>query len=196
MPLDFSACRIPEPCQRLIFAVTQPDACRQSGPCGTDCGEAGLRLIEADDGSGVYLDKSNFVRGLFVNILLTDARREDTNCGWTPGLVGGHWSESFISPSESGGIGVRIGSSLRYLRMNCSNEEAVSQVTSVLQEAGDKLRTYGVALDVEVEARYAGGGRVEASVVIIGPAGETTKVGTSAIKLSNGWVWEAEAANG
>lgn len=203
-PIDESRCALPMGCERRVFWATQLDACPPEDNCGTPCAVPGLRLIDvrdecAADGLGCFdstcpndavdtigttIDTANYVEGLALNILLTDARKPDTECGWLPGRRGGHWSESHI------GNGARIGSRVRFHSGRGSIQEQVNEIEALAQDDLAKLITYGVATKVDVTASYLGRGVVGVDAVIYGPAGaKVGRVGVKGQRAANGWVW-------
>ncbi|MGL5736316.1 MAG: phage GP46 family protein [Beijerinckiaceae bacterium] len=133
------------------------------------------------------ISTENWVAGLALNIILTDARKPDTLCGWYPGTRGGHWSDSFRGDS------LGTGSSIRFLKTDCSVGEMTAAVENALQSDLSKLVVHGVAREVKVTAKYAGKNTVDADVEIIGESGQSVRVGVSAERIKNSWVWGASA---
>lgn len=205
-PIDNSRCDTPLDCQRRVFWATQADACIPEDDCsGAACATPGLKLINipdecntdalgcydsscanpALDSLGITIDTSKYVEGLALNILLTDSRKPDTECGWLPGRRGGHWSETFIE-----GGGARVGSRVRFHSGKGSIQQQVNEIEALAQEDLSKLVTYGVATKVQVKATYLGRATVGVIATIFGPTGaEIGRVGISGQRAANGWVW-------
>lgn len=131
------------------------------------------------------ISTANWIQGLVLNMLLTDGRHEDKECGWRPGGMNGHWSESFIEG------GSKIGTSLRYMPTGTSINEAVRTVKAYIQDTLQKLVLYKVATGVEVEVVYLGGGNVSATATIKGSSGTLAKVGLTGSRLANSWAWNS-----
>ena len=197
--LDFSRCAAGPDDRRRVFWATQPDACGTQEPCpGVSCGVAGHRYVDSKQCNhpgiggcppscpsvvnGRSIDNSNWIRGLALNIVLTDGRLPDSDCGHLPGRRGGHWSESYAN-------GARISSKIRQLPTNCAVAESVRQVEDALTDDLGQMVAWGVAREVKASARYAGNNTIEASAEIIGDGGETTVVGLSGTRLVNAWAW-------
>lgn len=208
--IDNSRCVTPPTCERRVFWSTQIDACPPVEVCDQPCAVPGLRLVpvrdecaadglgcfdstcpnDAVDEIGTTIDTSNYVVGLALNILLTDARRDDTECGWLPGRRGGHWSETFIGGSAQTGSSARVGSRVRFHSGRGSIQEQVNEIEAYAQDDLAKLVTYGVASKVDVEAKYVGRGSVAVQATIYGSAGEVLgRVGVKGQRAANGWVW-------
>lgn len=198
--LDLSRCS-PAPDRRRRFWATQPDCASEEDACGP-CGVPGLRPVDVIDDCrtcmlgchdscshppplGVSLDTSEWVRGLALNILMTDARRDDTACGHRPGMRGGHWSESFVRSS--------IGSRWREIPATCAIAELVKLIETYVESDLSKLVAYGVATSVEVAVAYAGNNTMKIEATINGQAFGSARVGASLARLPNGWAW-GEAA--
>jgi phage gp46-like protein len=173
-------CDIPVAGRRKLFWSTQPD-CFPETSCDKECAGAGLRV------EGGKIDTSNWVVGLAMNIILTDAKKPDTECGWYPGTRGGHWSDSFRNDGRGSG------SSIRFLKTSCSVGEMAAEVQNALQHDLSKLVVYGVARSIKVTAKYAGKNTVDANVEILGENGQSVRVGVSAQRIKNSWVWGATA---
>lgn len=183
-------CKLPLAGRRRIFWTTQP--CRTAvDACGNECADYGIELecpnggncVEYAPGRGRTVKTTEWVRGLVLNILLTDGRRADTSCGWRPGTRGGHWSDSFrTQPGASG-------SSIRYLKSHGRIADAIAELLAFVKHDLHKLVTYGVASSVEVTAEYAGANVAKLAITVFGLNGEATKVGISGERKANAWVW-------
>ena len=196
-PLNFANCSPPASRKRRVFWATQP-TCGVSEPCpGEHCYDSGLVLMEAHScslGCNSPCDRvstgertianNDWVRGLILNILLTDGRREDRDCGYRPGTRGGHWSDSFR------GDGLSAGSLIRFINADCSVNQAVALAEAQITADMQKLVQWGVAYAVDVTATYRGRGVVDVVIEVTGLGGEVLNVGMSAKRLSNGWVWD------
>lgn len=185
-------CGTPLAGRRRVFWTTQP--CRtQVSDCGDQCADYGLQLecpnapdcVSYAPGRARTIRTTEWVRGLVLNILLTDGRRADTSCGWRPGTRGGHWSDSFRKQSGASG------SSIRYLKAHGRVAEAISELLAIVKRDMQKLIDYGVATGVDVIAEYVGGNRAKLSITVYGQDGETTNVGVSGQRSSNSWVISA-----
>lgn len=169
------------PGQRL-FWTTQPDACGTSDGCGinTECGRPGLSLQTTEDSA--TFASNDWVRSIALNMLLTDARRRDTRCGYVPGTLNGHWSESFAQ-------GQPIGSHVRYVNVSTSVRDAVLLIKAEVRATLQKLVDYGIAIDVEVDTRYNGNGQIGMAITIYGTAVDPTRIGVTATRNDNSWAW-------
>lgn len=168
--------------RRRRFWVTQANACMaESDNCDT-CARPGLNLICNDVGQ-VTINNSNYVVGLVLNILLTDARKPDNGCGYTPGTRGGFWADSF----RTDGLG--SGSKLRQISVNKTVREIVSLAKAYAQDDLKKLVAYGVAKSVNVEAEYKGSNRIALEITVNGEDGTVSKVGVLGERIKNSWVW-------
>jgi len=168
--------------RRRRFWVTQPNACAtESDDCDT-CARPGLNLICNDVGQ-VTINTENYVTGLVLNILMTDARKPDNGCGYTPGTRGGFWADTF----RTDGLG--SGSKLRQISVNNSVREIVSLAKAYAQDDLKKLVAYGVAKSVTVDAEYKGGNRVALTIIVNGQDGTVTRVGVLGERIKNSWVW-------
>lgn len=197
----------PEGRERRIFWATQPDACAPQELCPDAyntslCGTPGLQLIEVCDEVqmaqlgchapcqappiGRTIVTANWVEGLLLNILGTDMRRDDDECGHLPGRRGGHWTDSFRSDN------LLSGTRLRHISPNCSVVDMISQVQAAIDEAGAKLMQWGVARSVTVAVTYRGRNTLQADISIIGESGERLRVGLSGSRLANGYVWASQ----
>lgn len=163
---------------RKIFWSTQPAAKGTTPFCGIGCGDAGLQMTEAGT-----IDNSNYVRGLALNILLTDGEREEAECGFLPGRRGGFWGDTFRADNG------KSGSTFRRVQPTGSILETLGIIRSFMQKDLEKLVKYGVAFSVDVKAAYKGNGIAEITATIVGQNGEETRVGISGQRLRNQWAW-------
>lgn len=168
--------------RRRRFWVTQPNACAAENDNCDTCARPGLNLI-CNDAGQVTINNDNYVTGLVLNILLTDARKPDNGCGYTPGTRGGFWADSF----RTDGLGT--GSKLRQISVNKSVRDIVSLAKAYAQDDLNKLVAYGVAKSVKVEADYKGSNRVGLTIIVSGEDGTVTKVGVQGERIKNSWVW-------
>lgn len=168
--------------RRRVFWVTQPNACGVVSDGCDACVRPGLNLICGDQG-GVTINNQNYVAGLVLNILLTDARNPDNNCGYTPGTRGGFWADSFR------GDGLGSGSKIRQISVKNSVREIVALAKAYAQDDLKKLVAYGVAKSVTVEAIYEGSNRISLNVTVNGQDGTVTRVGVLGERIKNAWVW-------
>lgn len=169
---------------RKPFWVTQPDACGSDEYCRQSCGVSGLKFVDNDEGRTI--DTTAYVRGLALNILLTNGRKQDSVCGHKPGSRGGHWSDSF---RKDGGTS---GSRVRYIPNTYSINETVGLVRAFIAADMQKLVMYGIAVSVDVEVKYAGNNRLACVITINGYGDTSTRVGVSGQRLSNSWVWDSD----
>lgn len=176
-------CNTPIQGRRRIFWVTQPEACGVVSDCHAECGSSGLRSFVPEGQQGRTFDTTEFVRGLAINILFTDARKESRNCGYNPGAIAGHWSDSFRDDGQ------RAGTNLRDIPAQKSVADSVKLIQATMQFSLQKLVSYGVARSVSVAVKYAGGNNFIAETEIIGMDGKTSKVGVTGTRMPNAWVW-------
>ena len=202
-------CSFPKDLRTPTFWTTQPDACGSGEDCaGNVCGSLGLAFAKKADcalgcsccgeGPAVNNDCSpppfyeepktfvntNWLRGLALNMLNTNARRADSVCGVRPGALAGHWSESYNAN------GPRFGTHLRELTPKGSIRELVQAITLELQTTLGKLVTYGVATKVDVAVVYRGNATVSADATLYTTSGLTEMVGLTAKKTGNTWAWQ------
>lgn len=178
-------CNGPVTGRRKLFWTTQPAACGVQTDCVGECGSSGLLsyIPEGRTDGGRTFRTNDFVRGLALNILLTDGRKEDKACGYRPGSRGGHWSDSFRED------GITSGTNVRYLTPQKSVADTVKVVQEYMRDSMNKLVRYGVATAVEVVCTYAGQGVIDAIITIFGTDGQTSRVGITGSRLENSWVW-------
>lgn len=169
--------------RRKIFWTTQPDACGVVTSCHSDCGSSGLKSFVPAGQRGRTFANNDFVRGLALNILLTDARKEDAACGHKPGAVGGHWSDSYRDD------GKRAGTNLRDVPTIYRVADTLKIMQAYAQSSLQKLVLYGVAQSVTVAVRYAGRNVFPMDVEIISTDGAVAKVGIVGNRMENSWVW-------
>lgn len=99
--------------------------------------------------------------------------------------MGGHWSESFAGPGASfGNLMYSVASGYRI-------NDLVKLASQYVRAAMQKLVTYGVAKNVDVETSYKGGGVVSVNIVILGTNGLSENVGVSGSIVDNYWVWQS-----
>lgn len=170
--------------RRRTFWATQPAACGTGpeGDCATDCGRPGLLLTPASP-FGRSIVTTNWVRGLALNILGTDAKLPNRACGFEAGQQGGHWSESYRTD------GLPIGTSVRELPTMRSIKESISTVKAYLENDLGRLITMNIASRIDVTVEYVGGNRVSVSIDIISIAGVSAKVGLTGERSASSWVW-------
>lgn len=193
-------CTIPAITRRRTFWATQPDACGSNEVCGADCGIPGLSFTDTsncatgcqptvDPSCGPFsqprsIASTDWMRGLIINMLMTDARNPDRACGYRPGAQGGHWSESYISGGPSG-----VGTLMRTAGANGSTSESVNLIRAYAVATLEKLIGRGVASAVDVTAKYIGDGKMSLEIVVSGHGDGDVRVGLSGARLQNGWVW-------
>lgn len=178
----FSRCVSGSQERRRRFWVTQANACSPEVTNCDTCARPGLNLICNDVGQ-ITINTDNYVTGLALNILLTDARKPDDGCGYTPGTRGGFWADSF----RVDGLG--SGSKLRQIPVNKSVRDIVSLAKAYAQDDLKKLVAYGVAKSVKVETEYKGSNRVALDITIEGEDGTVSRVGVLGERIKNSWVW-------
>lgn len=203
-------CLTPAGSRRRLFWATQPDACGNNEVCGYNCGVPGLSytssyLYDCNGGcqccppatidpncpehAGVVSQTSiattQWLRGLIINMLMTDGRKPDTRCGYRPGSQGGHWSSSYIETGPTD-----IGTLVRDLPNVGRIQESVNLVVAYAKATLDRLIERGVALSVEVDGLYLGGGKVQLNITVLGRTDGEAKVGISGARVQNGWVWQ------
>lgn len=176
-------CNVPIQGRRKIFWTTQPDACGVVTSCHSNCGSSGLRSYVPQGQKGRTFANNDFVRGLAINILLTDARKEDKPCGYKPGAIGGHWSDSYRTD------GKRAGTNLRDIPITYTIQESLRLIQAYMQTSLQKLVGYGVAQSVSVTVKYLGRNVFQADADIISADGEQTRVGVTGNRMENSWVW-------
>lgn len=181
------------------FWTTQPDACGIMEECTSDCGRAGLELYQVNEDDSLEVQPKTFtttdwIRGLALNMLLTDARKGTTDCGRRPGSLNGHWSESYIAGaglSTGGSISGNpsIGTGLRYINPSIRIQELTQLVQAEVYKTLYKLVTYQVAFKIEVTATYRGRMTILVEATIYTRTGQTANVAVSGAVKDNQWVW-------
>lgn len=174
-------CSITVADRRRKFWATKESACGDAPSCNVACGRPGLQPI--DTGQGRTFSTDDYVRGLALNILLTNGRKRDTICGTSAGTRGGHWADAFRTDGGSSG------SLIRQVKPSGRINENVAEIQAAAQRDLDKLVIYQVATSVVVEARYAGRNTVDLTATITGQDGRTTAVAVTGSRLENSWVW-------
>lgn len=196
--------------RRRIFWSTQPTACGIRQGCKDECGSPGLYLTPPtpcgkcscclNSVDGELLDPTqtcitpacsrprtiatnDWVRGLTINMLMTDARMDPRICGYRPGSLRGHWSESFIQG------GAPIGTSMRYVGTLSSITDSIKLVSEHAKYTLQKLVRYGIVLSVEVAVTYKGGNALELVATLNGQGGEIHVIGLTGTRLKNSWAW-------
>lgn len=201
-----STCNYASADRRRTFWTTQPCLDTEPGRCGTYCStEAGL-ILTTGCAEPSMLDNvcpatepvcvtipdcekprtivtTEWVRGLALNMLLTDGRMPDTKCGVRPGSVGGHWSESFMTKGKP------VGTQIRRLRATTSVADAKLLVKTYAEATLKKLLDYGVATSVVAEVTYRGANVFGLSIEIYGTGGERATVALSALRSDNSITW-------
>lgn len=176
-------CNVPVQGRRKIFWTTQPDACGVTHHCHNDCGSSGLRSFVPQGQKGRTFATDNYVRGLAINIILTDARKEDRACGYRPGAIAGHWSDSYREDGKG------AGTNLRDIPLTYTTSESIQLIQAYMQLSLQKLVDYGVAQSVTVAVKYAGRNNFQADIDIISTDGQNSKVGITGTRMENSWVW-------
>lgn len=197
MPRDTSHCSIDPVGRRRIFWSTQPDCGSVEACPGQTCGVPGLKRDAVSDcATGAPVDapcatisNAEWVRGLIINILATDARKDDTECGWRPGQRGGHWSEAYIPQGPK-----RIGSRIRQLPQRCAINEILNLVKAYALDDLSVLTLWGVASEIQVETRYVGNNSILLAITAIGRDAQVINVGMTATRTANAWIWGTTTA--
>jgi hypothetical protein len=200
--IDYSTCAPLPACERRVFWVTQPDACApDTNACGAPCARPGLRMIDVADNCdmlgnfdpcktgatpkllGRTIDNSNYMRGLALNILGTNDRRDDTPCGWLPGRRGGYWADSFMG-------NVQFQGALDDLPATGTIAEALLNLKRAVQTKLKPLVTMAVAETVTVTTTYTGRDGFHVAIDIAGRGSNNlVRVGMTANRLKNSWAW-------
>lgn len=169
--------------RRTLFWATQPDSCGTDDICGYQCGSPGLTPI--NDGSS--LATTDWLRGLMINMLMTDGRPLETACGVQPGAYGGHWTESYITSGPAD-----VGTLVRTVPPQGRVQDGVNLVVAYANATLSRLVARGVASSVEVTGRYAGAGKVEISALARGTSDGDARVQLTGARMANGWIWTNE----
>lgn len=167
---------------RRIFWTTQPDACGASSACDATCGQPGLLLTYMEQGATFVT--TDYVRSIAINILMTDARKLDTLCGFVPGTRGGFWADSFRKDN------LYTGSNIRDLKTSYTAKQSITLIKAFAKKDMQKLVSYGIAASVEVAASNLGGGRVALTIDIFGFSGDKITIGATATQGKNSWAWD------
>lgn len=170
--------------RRKLFWATQPDACGSSQDCGNSCGVPGLAYVP-DTGEQKTIATSDWVRGLILNMLMTDGRRPGNNCGYAPNGQGGHWSESYSN-------GDTIGTLLRTVESSGRISELIALLRAHVESTMQRLIKRGVAISVEVNVMYLGNSRFQIGISALGTNNQMNKVGMTAERMTNAWIWSAD----
>lgn len=198
-------CVLPSNVSQRIFWTTQPDACGEYTSCGFGCGRPGLKFVSAKNctvscccGDNANLitpctsdncskprtiANNNWLSGIAINILLTDSRRKDSNCGYKPYNINGHFSDSFITG------GNKVGTGLRYISTNMPLAKTIEAIKSEIKASLSKLISYGVAREVNVKVTYTGNNLLHADIELISSSGNKSNVGISGQRALSHWNW-------
>lgn len=205
-----ATCLSPAGSRRKLFWATQPSACSDRQVCGYECGAPGLSYTteagydcndqcrccppasvdpncpeHADAVRSTSIATNDWLRGLIINMLMTDGRKPDRECGYRPGTQGGHWSSSYIETGPAD-----IGTLMRDLPEVGRINESINLVVAYARATLERLVQRGVALSVEVTGNYLGGGRMQLDIEVTGRTDGVARVGLSGARVSNGWVWQ------
>lgn len=168
--------------RRKLFWATQADACGEENSCGGRCGVPGLELTGPDAGPR-SISTDNWLTGLMLNMLMTDGRRPNTVCGYTPTGQGGHWSESYMED------GAGVGTLVRTIGPSSRVSQIEAELKAYAQQTLEKLVGRGVARSVVVTVTYVASGTFKVDAEIIGIDNTSSRIGVSAQRLENGWIW-------
>jgi len=161
---------------RKLFWATQPETCGTAPDCGASCGQPGLEL--QPDGT---IATGGWLRSLILNMLLTDGRLPDTDCGYRPGGQMGHWSESYVLGD--------IGSLLRTAHSTGTIAETITALRANAEATLARLVSRAVAVKVEVDVAYLGNMRFSLDITVFGSTSKA-RVGLTGSRLDNSWIWE------
>jgi phage gp46-like protein len=174
--------------RRHAFWATQPDCGTAVDDCGNVCGAPGLQfnpaIVKPNSKTPRTIVTSNYVRGLIINKLMTDGPVPDNECGFRPGMRGGHWSQSFRSDGQY------VGSRIRQISPKLPISAAVSLIEGTIKSEIEFLVKYGVAIKSTVSAKYAGRNNINVAIEVFGHT-ENFNIGVTASRLSNQWAWAA-----
>lgn len=177
--------------RRRRFWATQTDACGQDvDGCQNTCGRPGLSFL--DTAEGRTIETSGYINGLVMNMLMTDGKQLDRTCGYAPGAQGGHWSESYIEVGQATAGASDIGTLIRSIAPSGSIDEIRSILQAHAEATLARLITRGVALRVDTSVTYQGDGIFAVDVEIFGIDNTLARVGLSAARLEQGWIWAGE----
>lgn len=157
----------------------------QYDPCFQELGWDGGSLSQCTQAVvGATVSTDNWVAGLIINILGTNAQHSKSACGNRPGYKGGYWLDDVS--------GAKSGSSIRYIpKTGYKVAEQVEYVKQTAMIDMNKLVTYGVAKSVAVKAKYIGDQSIQLIITAVGVDDETTVVNSSVRKIANAWVWNS-----
>lgn len=197
-------CQVPVNSRRRFFWATQPDACGTNEVCGNDCGSPGLGVVQncnpqscdptqdpncpPVDNTTKTFATTEWLRGLIINMLMTDGLLPDTECGYRPGSQGGHWSESYIADAFGGPT--IIGTLMRTPVATRTVQEAINLIVAYAKDTMSRLVARGVAISVDVTGSYIGGGRMKLDILVRGRTDGEARVGLVGQRLAQGWVWQ------
>lgn len=181
--------------RRKQFWSTQQ--CDAVEVCGRECGIFGIKFSTvlcgdgcdntSIDGCSTPTSKSisteNWVKGLIINILMTDGARPNSPCGWPAGNRGGHWSSSYRKDSGSSGTNIRA---ILAGRTTSANVLAL-QVEA--QKIADKLVSYGVVNSAKATVKYLSGMVYSLAFEYVTKGDEIKNVGFSGTRSGNSFVW-------
>jgi phage gp46-like protein len=160
----------------------------RNGGVGCGCAhDATLGNCVHQQEGNVTISTDGWLRGLIYNMLMTDGRKEDTPCGYTPGAQGGHWSESFTQG--------QIGTLVRFIPTSGSVREGLNLVVAYAKTTLERLVARGVAVSVDVTGKYLGNGVMSLDIVVAGVGSiGVARVGVTAQRTASSWIWGS--ANG
>lgn len=185
-PPDIGQCtwldpRAQDGCQRpgLVLLTTVDPSWKQLAPAYD--GGGGLPGCGPPITGGT-IDTENYVQGLALNILGTNAAQAPTFCGTIPGQRLGYWLDDIT--------GNKSGSSVRYIpTKGFTISQSVQFVQMQANADMQKLVKYGVANSVTVTAVYIGNSTIGLKIIIEGTDDTKTVVNGTMTKLTNAWVW-------
>jgi phage gp46-like protein len=119
-----------------------------------------------------------------INMLMTDGRQADTACGYRPNGQGGHWSESYIDSGDP-----TVGTLMRTIAPAGRVQALEAQLEAYAKQTLQKLVGRGVARSVDVVVKYVSGGNFSVNASVFGVDNRASRIGLSAQRLENGWVW-------
>lgn len=166
--------------RRRSFWTVQPCSTGRD-KCGNYCD--GFGMVPNESVEGASFSTQDWIESLVYMILLTDGPALDSKCGFRPGARGGHWSDAY---RDQPGY---TGSHLRQLSTHGSTRDALTELISLARMDMEKLIGYGVALSVDVSAKYLGGNRAQLMIQVIGQDGQSHNVGVIGTRLKNAWMW-------
>lgn len=179
-------CAVPPERGRRGFFTFQVCGTVEACP-GEECATVGLRRVLNGDGT-TSLDTSEWVRSLAYALLLTDSAKPASECGFTCGTRGGHWSDTFRGDGES------TGTAVRRIPASCAVGEVIAAGEAELARTFAPLVTWKVATEVSVAGTYRGSNRFDFDVKIHGDGGRVVGFNAAGARLANGWLWGATSA--